>query len=82
VKFATPSEVLAANKPVSPLEVIYPVSWNDEERDTSSLLGNCMQRDTFNRLYDEKIVGLFWHAATVVSSKTGTVCRQVTISVS
>ncbi|MBQ5374928.1 MAG: alpha-amylase, partial [Bacteroidaceae bacterium] len=33
------------------------VSWNDEERDTSSLLGNCMQRDTFNRLYDEKIVG-------------------------
>ena len=57
VKFATPSEVLAANKPVSPLEVIYPVSWNDEERDTSSLLGNCMQRDTFNRLYDEKIVG-------------------------
>ena len=57
VKFATPSEVLAANKPVSPLEMIHPVSWNDEERDTSSLLGNCMQRDTFNRLYDEKIVG-------------------------
>ncbi len=57
VKFATPTEVLAANKPVSPLEMIHPVSWNDEERDTSSLLGNCMQRDTFNRLYDEKIVG-------------------------
>ncbi len=57
VEFATPSEVIAKNKPVGPLEVIYPVSWNDEERDTSSLLGNDMQREAFNKLYDEKIVG-------------------------
>ena len=57
VQFATPSEVLAKNKPVSPLEVIYPVSWNDEERDTSSMLGNTMQREAFNKLYDENIVG-------------------------
>lgn len=57
VKFATPQQVLAANKPVGTLEMLHPVSWNDEERDTSSLLGNCMQRDAFNRLYDERIVG-------------------------
>ncbi|MBP3712170.1 MAG: glycoside hydrolase family 57 protein [Bacteroidaceae bacterium] len=57
IQFATPSEVLAKNKPVSPLEVTYPVSWNDEERDTSSLLGNGMQREAFNKLYDENIVG-------------------------
>jgi alpha-amylase len=57
IQFATPSEVLAKNKPVSPLEVTYPVSWNDEERDTSSMLGNGMQRDAFNKLYDENIVG-------------------------
>ena len=57
IQFATPSEVLAKNKPVSPLEVIYPVSWNDEERDTSSMLGNGMQREAFNKLYDENIVG-------------------------
>jgi len=57
VQFATPSEVLAKNKPVSPLEVIYPVSWNDEERDTSSMLGNGMQREAFNKLYDENTVG-------------------------
>ena len=57
IQFATPSEVLAKNKPVSPLEVIYPVSWNDEERDTSCWLGNGMQREAFNKLYDEKIVG-------------------------
>lgn len=57
IKFATPSEVVAKNKPVGPLEVVYPVSWNDEERDTSSMLGNCMQREAFAKLYDEKIVG-------------------------
>ena len=57
IQFATPSEVLAKNKPVSPLEVLYPVSWNDEERDTSSMLGNGMQREAFNKLYDENIVG-------------------------
>lgn len=57
IRFATPSEVLAKNKPVGSIEVIYPVSWNDEERDTSSLLGNNMQREAFDKLYDERIVG-------------------------
>ena len=57
VQFATPSEVIAKNKPAGPLEVGYPVSWNDEERDTSSMLGNKLQREAFNKLYDEKIVG-------------------------
>ncbi len=27
------------------------MSWNDEERDTSSLLGNDLQREAFNKLY-------------------------------
>lgn len=57
VQFATPSEVVAKNKPVGPMEMIHPVSWNDEERDTSSMLGNGMQREAFNKLYDEKTVG-------------------------
>lgn len=57
IQFATPSEVIAKNKPAGPLEVVYPVSWNDEERDTSSMLGNNLQREAFNKLYDEKIVG-------------------------
>ena len=55
--FATPSEVIAKNKAVAPMEMLYPVSWNDEERDTSCWLGNSMQREAFNKLYDEKIVG-------------------------
>ncbi|MBO4642627.1 MAG: glycoside hydrolase family 57 protein [Bacteroidaceae bacterium] len=57
VQFQTPSEVIAKNKPVGPIDVIYPVTWNDEERDTSSLLGNGLQKETFNKLYDENIVG-------------------------
>ena len=57
VRFANPSEVISTFKPVGPLEVLYPVSWNDEERDTSSVLGNIMQREAFAKLYDEKIVG-------------------------
>ena len=57
VRFATPSEVIAANKPVGALEVIYPISWNDEERDTSGVLGNGMQKEAFAKLYDEKTVG-------------------------
>lgn len=57
IVFATPSEVIAQYKPVAPMEMSYPVSWNDEERDTSCWLGNRMQREAFNKLYDERIVG-------------------------
>ena len=45
--------VKAAKKmmPDAPLEVPYPMSWNDEERDTSCWLGNVMQREAFQKLY-------------------------------
>ncbi|MEG1546889.1 MAG: alpha-amylase, partial [Bacteroides sp.] len=33
------------------IEVSYPLSWVDEERDTSSWLGNVLQREAFNKLY-------------------------------
>ena len=51
ITFATPSEIVAKSKSVAPLEVPYPMSWNDEERDTSCWLGNVMQREAFNKLY-------------------------------
>ncbi len=35
------------------MEIVHPVSWNDEERDTSCWLGNGMQREAFNKLYQE-----------------------------
>lgn len=53
IVFATPSEIFDKCKPVAPLEVAYPISWNDEERDTSCWLGNGMQREAFNKLYQE-----------------------------
>ena len=33
------------------MDVPYPMSWTDEERDISPWLGNVMQREAFNKLY-------------------------------
>ena len=51
IGFQTPSEVIKTHKSVSEVEVPYPMSWNDEERDISCWLGNVMQREAFNKLY-------------------------------
>ncbi len=51
ITFSTPSEVVKNYKAVSNLDVPYPMSWVDEERDVSSWLGNVMQREAFNKLY-------------------------------
>ncbi len=53
IVFATPSEIIDKSKPVDSMEVIHPVSWNDEERDTSCWFGNGMQREAFSKLYQE-----------------------------
>ena len=49
--FSTPTEIVTKLKSVSQLDVPYPMSWVDEERDTSSWLGNVLQREAFNKLY-------------------------------
>ena len=51
ITFSTPSEVIENHKSVDALEVAYPISWVDEERDISCWLGNGMQREAFNKLY-------------------------------
>ncbi|WP_291530602.1 glycoside hydrolase family 57 protein [Bacteroides sp. UBA939] len=51
ITFSTPTEVVTKLKPVSQLDVPYPMSWVDEERDTSCWLGNTMQREAFKKLY-------------------------------
>ena len=51
ITFSTPTEVVTKLKSVSQLDVPYPMSWVDEERDTSCWLGNVMQREAFNKLY-------------------------------
>jgi len=51
-RFLTPSEVADTFQPVSPIHVKYPISWADEERDLTAWLGNEMQNEAFNRLYE------------------------------
>ena len=51
ITFSTPSEVISKLKSVDQLDVPYPMSWVDEERDISCWLGNVMQREAFDKLY-------------------------------
>ena len=51
IDFCTPSEVVERYQPVAPLHVPYPISWADEERDTSAWLGNELQEEAFNKVY-------------------------------
>ena len=55
--FSTPSEVAAKVPAVGPIHVPVPISWADEERDLTAWLGNDMQDEAFDRLYElEKLV--------------------------
>lgn len=51
IGFSTPSEIIANNKPVGPIDVEFPTSWVDEERDLSPWLGNKMQQEACSKLY-------------------------------
>ena len=50
--FSTPSEVAEKLQVVSAANVPNPISWADEERDLSAWLGNEMQQEAFNKLYE------------------------------
>lgn len=52
LSFATPSEVVNRLQPVSAVNVPGPISWADEERDLTAWLGNEMQKEAFNKLYE------------------------------
>lgn len=51
ITFSTPTEVVTKLKSVGQIDVAYPLSWTDEERDASPWLGNILQREAFNKLY-------------------------------
>lgn len=51
ITFSTPTEIVTKLKSVDMVDVPYPMSWADEERDISPWLGNVMQREAFNKLY-------------------------------
>jgi alpha-amylase len=50
--FSTPTELADKLQPIAALNVPYPISWADEERDITAWLGNDLQKDAFNKLYD------------------------------
>lgn len=51
ISFSTPTEIVTKLKSIDMLDIQYPVSWTDEERDISPWLGNVLQREAFNKLY-------------------------------
>src|SRR5690606_2759380 len=49
--FSTPSEVVANAHPVGKIHVPTPISWADEERDLTAWLGNDIQHEAVDKLY-------------------------------
>lgn len=52
LSFSTPSEVAQKIQPVAAVQVPHPISWADEERDLTAWLGNDLQEEAFNKLYE------------------------------
>jgi alpha-amylase len=50
-RFETPVEAAAGHDPAGEIDCPEPISWADEERDTSAWLGNAMQQDAVQALY-------------------------------
>ncbi len=51
-EFVTPEQAGRKHKAVASLDVPDPISWADEERDITAWLGNELQSDAFQKLYD------------------------------
>lgn len=52
-EFLTPAQVTRKHKAVAALQVQDPISWADEERDVTAWLGNELQQEAYNKLYDQ-----------------------------
>ena len=52
-KFTTPTLAARELKSVGEIDVPDPISWADEERDVTAWLGNELQQDAFNKLYEQ-----------------------------
>ena len=58
IDFITPAQAAKKFDGVAELNVPYPISWADEERDTTAWLGNELQNEAFSKLYalSDKVV--------------------------
>jgi alpha-amylase len=54
LEFSTPVEIVRKHQPISAIHVPFPISWADEERDLTAWLGNELQKEAFNKLYQLK----------------------------
>jgi len=52
IGFVTPSDILDKQHAVDMISAPYPLSWADEERDTSAWMGNKLQKSALQTLYD------------------------------
>lgn len=52
LKFEVPTILADRLQPIAALNVPHPISWADEERDITAWLGNELQNDAFNKLYE------------------------------
>lgn len=52
IGFATPTEIVNTLKPIDKISSMHPISWVGEERDISAWLGNTLQQEAFNKLYE------------------------------
>jgi alpha-amylase len=50
--FKTPTELIKTLKPKDTFSSESPISWADEERDVTAWLGNDLQKDAFNQIYE------------------------------
>ena len=53
-EFVTPSQAAKKHRSVGDIDVMDPISWADEERDVTAWLGNELQNDAFNKLYEQE----------------------------
>ncbi|MDR0829532.1 MAG: glycoside hydrolase family 57 protein [Prevotellaceae bacterium] len=51
LNFALPSEITEKNAATDTLSALYPMSWTDEEKDTSAWCGNELQKEALEKLY-------------------------------
>lgn len=52
LEFVTPARAAAKHKSAGSLSVPEAISWADEERDVTAWLGNELQQDAFNKIYE------------------------------
>lgn len=51
ISFSTPSEVFNNYKSIGAISSLHPMSWADEEKDTTAWAGNLLQEEAFKKLY-------------------------------